>query len=92
MKIPFFIIYIIIISTITALITSADKRKAVLKKQRISEKTLFLLAISGGAFAEYFTMLIIRHKTKHKKFMICLPIIIILQLVICILFQLNNIF
>ena len=63
------------------LATAYDKK--ISKKQgkrRISEKTLIILAIMGGSIAEYLTMLKIRHKTKHKKFMIGLPIIIILQL------------
>ena len=44
---------------------------------------LFVLAaliLFGGAFAEYCAMRIIRHKTLHKKFMIGLPLIILLHL------------
>ena len=46
---------------------------------RVSEKSLLILALLGGSVAELLTMLKIRHKTKHKKFMIGLPVIIFLQ-------------
>ena len=59
----------------------ADKLKAKKGSFRISEKALFLLALSGGIVAEYFTMRLIRHKTLHKRFMIGLPVIILLQLI-----------
>ena len=76
-----FLLYFTIISVLTILVTVYDKK--VSKKQgkrRISEKALMILAIMGGSIVEYLTMLKIRHKTKHKKFMIGLPVIIILQL------------
>jgi len=72
------------ISVITAVITAADKIKAKKGSRRISEKTLIILALLGGSAAEYFTMRLIRHKTLHKKFMLGLPLIIILQLAITV--------
>ena len=49
---------------------------------RVPEKTLFAFSIAGGSIGMYATMYLIRHKTKHKRFMIGLPIIILLQSVI----------
>ncbi len=49
------------------------------KRRRVSEANLFIIAILGGSLVEYLTMLIVRHKTKHKKFMLGLPIIILVQ-------------
>ncbi len=72
------------ISVITAAVTVADKIKAKKGSRRISEKTLTVLALLGGSVAEYFTMRLIRHKTLHKKFMLGLPLIIILQLIIAV--------
>ena len=80
-----FLIYFLIISLVTAIITATDKYKARKGRFRISEKALFLLAVMGGALSEYLTMRLIRHKTLHKRFMIGLPLIIILQLVAIIL-------
>ena len=62
--------------------TLADKWLARREKHRVPEKRLFLIAFLGGSVAMYCTMCIIRHKTKHKRFMIGLPIIMILQLTI----------
>lgn len=81
----YFMIYLMIISIIAVIMTVSDKAKARKHKRRIPEKTLFLTAALGGSAAMYLTMLTIRHKTKHKRFMIGLPLIIILQIVIVII-------
>ena len=52
------------------------------KKRRIRERTLFVLCFLGGSPAMYLTMLAIRHKTKHKSFMIGIPLIMLLQITI----------
>ena len=80
-----FLVYFLAVSLITALITAIDKFKAKRGSFRISEATLFFLGAMGGALAEYLTMRLIRHKTLHKRFMIGLPLIIILQIVAVIL-------
>ena len=44
--------------------------------------SLLLLSALGGSVAMYVTMLMIRHKTRHSKFMIGIPIIILFQAVV----------
>lgn len=87
----FILNYFLIISIFTFLITAYDKIAAKrLPKHRIRESFLLILGILGGSVAEYLTMLLIRHKTKHKKFMAGLPIIIVLQIIligVCIYFM-----
>ena len=79
----FILIYFAVISLLTSIITVYDKKAAKKwTKHRVPEKVLFLLAILGGSLSEYLTMLKIRHKTKHKRFMIGLPIIMVSQVVI----------
>ena len=51
-------------------------------KHRVPEKVLFLLALLGGSAAQLLVMLKIRHKTKHKRFMMGLPLIIVVQVVV----------
>ena len=80
-----FIVYFAVISLVTAVVTAIDKYKAKKGSVRISEKALFILAFLGGSLSEYLTMRLIRHKTLHKRFMIGLPVIMILQLVAVIL-------
>lgn len=79
------LIYVLIMNAVAVIFTAADKRKAAKGKYRISEDCLLTIAFLGGAAAEYITMLIIRHKTKHKKFMIGLPFMILLHIALAIL-------
>lgn len=78
----YILIYFLIISLITAIITFYDKKAAKKwPKKRVPEKVLFALGLCGGSLAELITMLTIRHKTKHLKFMIGLPVILVIQIV-----------
>lgn len=74
--------YLIIINILAVVFTVSDKLRAIKHKRRISEFTLMTLAVLGGSVAMLITMLIIRHKTRHLKFMLGIPIIILIQLVI----------
>ena len=74
-------IYLLFINVVSVILCLADKVKAKVGRWRIPEKTLFAASIIGGASGMYITMLIIRHKTKHKRFMIGLPILILMQVV-----------
>ena len=81
----YFILYLAAISILSVIICIGDKIAAKHNKKRVMEKTLFLISALGGAAAMYITMRIIRHKTKHNKFMIGLPLIILLQMAIVLL-------
>ena len=77
----FFLAYLLIISVVSFAVTVYDKWAAVKRPQeRTRESTLLLLSALGGSMAMLLTMLGIRHKTKHLKFMIGIPIIIVLQI------------
>lgn len=69
-----------VFSVLAVLFTVADKLFAKRHKRRIPENTLILVGIFGGAAFEYITMKLIHHKTLHKKFMVGLPLIFLLQL------------
>ena len=78
--------YIAVVSIVTVVVTVYDKIAAKKRpRHRIRENTLLLLAILGGGVAEYVTMLLIRHKTLHKKFMIGLPVIIFFHIAALVL-------
>lgn len=77
------LIYVLVISVVAIVITVADKKASKRrKKKRIPETNLMLVGFFGGALPMYITMKVIRHKTKHKKFMIGLPVIIFLHAII----------
>ena len=74
------VVYFAAISLVSVIVTAYDKIAAKKpKKRRIRESTLMLLAALGGALFMYLTMQLIRHKTRHLKFMAGLPLIILLQ-------------
>lgn len=79
MKYKIIIIYLITINIIGIVVNIADKQKAKHGKWRIPEATLWTIALLGGSLGSYITMKTIRHKTKHKSFMIGFPVIIIFQ-------------
>jgi len=77
---PFTYGYLTAISLVAVIATLVDKRAAKRNSQRIAERTLIILSALGGSVAMYVIMKIIRHKTKHTKFMVGLPVIIVLQI------------
>lgn len=73
-------VYCLVIGLISVFVTILDKRAARRHTRRVSERRLMLLALAGGALPMYTVMLLIRHKTLHKKFMIGLPVFILLHI------------
>ena len=76
------VIYLVFINIFAFIITVADKNKAKKGKWRIRESTLFITSALGGSITMYLTMKKIRHKTKHKSFMIGIPAIIFAQVLL----------
>ncbi|MCH5316338.1 MAG: DUF1294 domain-containing protein [Eubacterium sp.] len=81
----FFACYFTVISIVTVVLTIGDKLNSKKNGKRVPEDFLLTLGLLGGALAEYITMKLIRHKTKHKKFMLILPAEIIIHIVIVVL-------
>ena len=80
--VPPFLWYLCAVSAVAVFVTVYDKCAAKHRRRRTPEKTLFLLALLGGSAAMYLTMLLIRHKTLHKRFMLGLPAILLAQLAV----------
>lgn len=72
--------YLVIINLIGFISMYIDKRKAKKHKWRISENTLILIAFIGGSVGSLIGMHLFRHKTKHIKFYIGIPLILLLQM------------
>ncbi|WP_194192363.1 DUF1294 domain-containing protein [Clostridium chrysemydis] len=85
-------LYLVIINIVGFLSMYIDKRKAKKHKFRISENTLMLIALIGGSVGSLIGMNIFRHKTKHIKFSIGIPLILLLQLVFIMYFELKEIY
>ena len=81
MLLKIFLGYIAVISLVSVIVCIYDKKISKKNKVelRIPERNLLILSALGGSIAMFVTMLLIRHKTKHVKFMLGIPVIIILQ-------------
>ena len=62
-----------------------DKEKAKKRKYRIPEATLLGIALLGGSIGAWFGMQVFRHKTKHRKFTLGIPLILGAQVFFTIL-------
>ena len=71
--------YLLIINAIAFLLMLIDKQKARQNKWRISEAALMFSAILGGSIGALLGMYTFRHKTKHLKFTLRIPTILVLQ-------------
>ncbi|PXV65515.1 uncharacterized membrane protein YsdA (DUF1294 family) [Dysgonomonas alginatilytica] len=73
--------FLIIWNIVVFFLYGLDKRKAKTNKYRISEKTLLLSSFLWGATGAFLGMHVFRHKTKHAKFKILIPIFLVLNCV-----------
>lgn len=81
------LLYLSIISILSVTLTAYDKLAAKwFKEARIPEKWLLFFAAVGGAAAMFLTMLVVRHKTRKPKFMITVPLFVVVHLVIIAFF------
>lgn len=78
---PIFLAYFVIINVIAFIMYGVDKQKARKHQFRIPEKTLIGIAVLGGSLGAWFGMQVFRHKTKHPKFVVGVPTIIIIQVI-----------
>lgn len=74
------LLYLLIINAIGFLLMLVDKFKAKKNLWRIPEATLMLTAVLGGSVGCLIGMYTVRHKTKHPKFTLGIPLILAVQL------------
>ena len=80
------LLYLLIVNAVAFVLMLADKRKAQKKLWRIPESTLLLSAAIGGSIGALAGMYTFRHKTKHLKFTLGVPAILIAQIAAVIFF------
>ena len=80
------IIYLLIINIIGLSVMGIDKKRAIRGAWRISEASLFLTALLGGALGCTLGMQQFRHKTKHWYFRYGMPAITLVQFILLLLF------
>ena len=80
----YFLLYLLLINAAAFVLMLADKRKARKNRWRIPERTLILSAAFGGSIGALLGMYPFRHKTKHLKFTLGIPAILIAQISLAI--------
>ena len=80
----YFLWYLLLINAAAFILMLVDKRKARKNRWRIPERTLILSAALGGSIGALLGMYTFRHKTKHLKFTLGIPAILITQISLAI--------
>ncbi len=75
-------IYLIIVNALGFVLMLVDKYKAQNNLWRIPEVTLMTVSAIGGSFGSYAGMKVCRHKTRHPKFSVGIPIMMAIHAVI----------
>lgn len=78
----YLLLALLLINAVGLLLMRLDKEKARRHRWRISEATLFTVALLGGSVGVLVGMYAFRHKTKHRRFTIGVPVILLAQLVL----------
>ena len=73
-------IYFLAINIVLFVVMGVDKYRAISRRWRIPEATLFILALVGGACGGTVGMYSFRHKTKHWYFAVFFPLLALAQL------------
>ena len=78
------LLYLLIINAVSFLLMLVDKLKAKKNLWRIPESTLLTSAALGGSIGALAGMYTFRHKTKHLKFTLGVPLILIVQIALAV--------
>ena len=80
----YFLLYLLLINALGFLLMLIDKWKAKHNRWRIPEATLMGVAALGGSIGSLLGMYTVRHKTKHLKFTVGIPLILVAQIALAI--------
>lgn len=83
------LIYLLIVNAAGFLVMTADKLFAKTNSWRVPERTLMGMAAIGGSIGVWAAMYVVRHKTRHMKFVIGVPVILAVQAGIFLYFVLR---
>lgn len=78
------LIYVLIINLTAFFMYAIDKYKAIKSQWRISEAALLMIACLGGSIGSLVGIYLCRHKTKHLKFTLGIPLILLIQIALIV--------
>ena len=76
----YFLLYLLLINAAGFALMLIDKYRAKKKMWRISEATLLSVAAIGGSLGSLLGMYAVRHKTRHVKFTLGIPLLLAAQI------------
>jgi uncharacterized membrane protein YsdA (DUF1294 family) len=74
----------VFMNLIGLMVMKIDKERAIKHQYRISEKTLWLIAVFGGAVGTTAGMQVFRHKTKHQSFKFGFPLLAVAEIILLV--------
>ena len=83
------LMYLLIVNALGLLLMIVDKNRARKRLRRISENNLFTVAILGGSLGSIIGMQMVHHKTRHRKFTIGMPVILVCQIALLLFYFLK---
>ena len=83
------LMYLLIVNALGLLLMIVDKNRARKRLRRISENNLFTVAILGGSLGSIIGMQMMHHKTRHRKFTIGMPVILVCQMALLLFYFLK---
>jgi uncharacterized membrane protein YsdA (DUF1294 family) len=78
----YLVVALVVWNAFVLLMYAQDKRKAKRGQYRISEQKLLLAAFFFGSAGAFAGMSLFRHKTKHLKFKILIPLFLLIHAVL----------
>ena len=75
--------WLVLVNIVAFILYGYDKSCAKKKARRIPEKTLLFWAWIGGSIGAFLGMKIFHHKTLKPKFAVTVPILVVLEILIC---------
>lgn len=73
------LVYLMAINLVLFAAMGADKSLARHHKRRVPERTLFTLCLLGGGVGGVLGMKVFRYKTRHAKFVVGFPLILLAE-------------
>lgn len=78
------LLYFLFINILVFIFAGYDKSQARKNNRRVPEKTLFIMALTGGSPGLLTAMLLFRHKTSKTSFIVKFVVILAIQLALII--------